>query len=314
MVTEKPLVSIIVITYNSSRFVVETLESIKAQTYKNIELIISDDCSTDNTLEICKNWLFLNEQRFYRTNILVAKRNNGIPANCNQGIKVSKGEWIKLIAGDDKLIDSCIDDFISFILSNNNVYAIHARMNAYHDTFDEKNFFKTFDYSKDVYNEKNISAYEQYQLNLRRNWIGAPTVFLKRDLILELGGWDEEMPFEDWPMFIKINKSGYKIYYMNKTVVNYRIHTESLYNYNQNKLLFNDFFLKDRIIYQKYRRDYITPYERFIENVDYFRKKIFLFLGLNHDTLINRQINTFCNKSINYLKRVAINRIKRQIS
>lgn len=313
-ISEQPLVSIVVITYNSSKYVLETLESAKAQIYQNIELIISDDCSTDNTVEICKNWLNKNSQRFVRAEIIVAPKNKGIPANCNQGFKASKGEWIKLIAGDDKLVDSCIEDFISFTLSNNNVFAIHAKMNVYHDSFEEENFHKTFDYSNDIYNIKNINAHEQYQLNIRRNWIGAPTVFLKRDLIIELGGWDEEMPFEDWPMFIKINKCGYKIHYLNKIVANYRIHQDSYYNYNRKKLLFNDFFQKDRIIYKKYRREFLKPHERFIENLDYYRKKIFVLLGLNYDTLLNRQINTLCNKSIKFFKSIAINRIKTKIS
>ena len=52
-----PLVSVVVITYNSAKFVIETLESVKSQTYKNIELIISDDCSTDDTVERCRLWL-----------------------------------------------------------------------------------------------------------------------------------------------------------------------------------------------------------------------------------------------------------------
>ena len=61
---KEPLVSIIVITYNSSKYVLETLESAKAQTYENIELIISDDGSTDDTIKICKNWLEKNQDRF----------------------------------------------------------------------------------------------------------------------------------------------------------------------------------------------------------------------------------------------------------
>ena len=58
----QPLVSVPVITYNSAKFVLETLESIKAQTYQNIELVISDDCSTDNTVQICRDWVDLINQ------------------------------------------------------------------------------------------------------------------------------------------------------------------------------------------------------------------------------------------------------------
>jgi alpha-1,3-rhamnosyltransferase len=51
------LVSIVIITYNSAKYVLETLESVKAQTYEKIELVISDDCSTDDTVEVCRDGL-----------------------------------------------------------------------------------------------------------------------------------------------------------------------------------------------------------------------------------------------------------------
>lgn len=57
MINSTPLVTIAVVTYNSSQTILETLESVKEQTYKNIELIISDDCSSDNTTDICQKWL-----------------------------------------------------------------------------------------------------------------------------------------------------------------------------------------------------------------------------------------------------------------
>ena len=53
--TEKnPIVSVVVVTYNSAKYVLETLESIKDQTYPNLSLVISDDCSTDNTVKLCR--------------------------------------------------------------------------------------------------------------------------------------------------------------------------------------------------------------------------------------------------------------------
>ncbi|MBH2024900.1 MAG: glycosyltransferase, partial [Flavobacteriales bacterium] len=81
-----PLVSVVVITYNSSKYVMETLESVKAQTYENIELIISDDGSTDHTIEMCRVWLAQNNNRFPKTKLLTVEENTGIPANCNRGV------------------------------------------------------------------------------------------------------------------------------------------------------------------------------------------------------------------------------------
>src|SRR5438309_3687253 len=95
-----PLVSVIVLTYNSAITVLETLESIKQQTFRNIELIITDDCSKDNTVEICSNWLNSNKGIFVRVIILEVDKNTGTSANCNRGLKASTGQWIKFIAGD----------------------------------------------------------------------------------------------------------------------------------------------------------------------------------------------------------------------
>jgi glycosyltransferase involved in cell wall biosynthesis len=62
-----PLVSIVVYVYNSEAFIIETLESIKAQTYPKLELIITDDLSKDSTLELVEEWIDINKLRFERT-------------------------------------------------------------------------------------------------------------------------------------------------------------------------------------------------------------------------------------------------------
>lgn len=313
------LVSIIVITYNSSKCILETLESAKAQTYQNIELIVSDDCSTDNTVKICRVWIEENKNRFERTELIIAPDNTGISANCNRGLKAAKGEWVKLIAGDDTLVDTCITDFRFFINSmRQDVYAIHANMNIFYDTFNSESFLKIADYSNDYYNIDTITPNEQYQVNLRRRGgIGAPSVFLKRELLIKISGWDEKMPYEDWPMFLNINKKGYKIYYMNKVVVNYRVHNESIYNkgcHDKSKIFFNDFFLKDREVYKKYRRNNLYKGERYLEEFDFLRKKIFYQLGLTRNNLISRKINHIFNKIIFRLRRRYLLKVLEKIS
>ena len=122
-----PLVSVGVLTYNSSKTVLETLESIKAQTYQNIELIISDDASKDNTVEICKEWVEKNKDRFVRCEILTVPENTGIPANVNRRIAASRGEWSKGIAADDALLPDCIENFINYVKEHPEAEIIFAK-------------------------------------------------------------------------------------------------------------------------------------------------------------------------------------------
>ena len=75
MECHSPLVTVVVITYNSSKYVIETLDSIYNQTYTNLELIISDDCSKDDTIKICEDWLKKNGNRFYHTEIITTEIN-----------------------------------------------------------------------------------------------------------------------------------------------------------------------------------------------------------------------------------------------
>lgn len=110
-----PLVSIVIITYNQSKYILETLESTRFQTYHNIELIISDDYSTDNTISICKDWLQKNKDRFINVKLVVPHKNTGTAINCNRGVNASTGKWIKLLAGDDKLPPESINDFVNFV-------------------------------------------------------------------------------------------------------------------------------------------------------------------------------------------------------
>ena len=130
----EPLVSIVVVTYNSSQFVQETLDSIKEQTYKNIELIISDDCSKDDTIKICEEWLKENRCRFTNCQILTSLKNTGVVANCNRGYQASTGMWIKDVAGDDALYPEAIEKFIQFTIKNPQARIIHSRMHMYYNT------------------------------------------------------------------------------------------------------------------------------------------------------------------------------------
>ncbi|WP_303813338.1 glycosyltransferase family A protein, partial [Apibacter mensalis] len=92
---ELPLVSIVAINYNNSKHLVETLDSIDQQTYKNIELIIVDDCSTDDSVKKIDQWLLTYNKPFQ---FIKHIENKGICKTINDGYKVAKGKYISSIA------------------------------------------------------------------------------------------------------------------------------------------------------------------------------------------------------------------------
>jgi glycosyltransferase involved in cell wall biosynthesis len=235
MTNENLLVSITVITYNSSKFVLETLESAKQQTYQNIELIISDDCSTDNTVDICKDWLEKNKGRFIRSEIITIDHNTGIPANCNRAIKACKGEWIKGIAGDDILLPNCVVDCINYILDKPYIEFLFSKIDviAKNEKLGEEFLSKVMNYS--IFN---LSSNEQYKHLLHYgNCIPAATLFVRTKVIKALGGYDERIPLlEDYPMWLKVTKKNIKLYLLDKVTVMYRVSEQSIsFSYNTKK-------------------------------------------------------------------------------
>ena len=143
------LVSVRVVTYNSSKTVLETLDSIKAQTYPNIELIISDDSSKDNTVEICREWLDKNGSRFARTELLTVPVNTGVSANINRSERACRAEWCKGIAGDDMLMPNCIADCMDYVAEHPDTIYLVGRMEGFGRSQEEVDEYmnRCFDYS-----------------------------------------------------------------------------------------------------------------------------------------------------------------------
>ena len=235
------LVSVYVITYNSARYVIDTLESIKLQTYQNIELIISDDCSTDNTVELCESWIEINRNRFVSAKILTASQNTGISPNCNRAINASNGEWVKGIAGDDLLMPNCITDNIEFITQHPDVYIVQSE-NSYINEFSQPIVRKAK--VRKRFKDERISAKEQHTLSLYTSNVNIQTLFVKKELFNYVGGYDESIPMmEDRPFYLKATQHGFKIYYFPKVTTIYREHPESAMRKASHKQIINNHLL-----------------------------------------------------------------------
>lgn len=254
----QPLVSVPIITYNSSKFVLETLESIKAQTYQNIELIISDDCSTDNTVELCQQWVEENKERFVRTQIITSDLNTGVSANGNRGRDACQGEWIKGIAGDDLLMPDCIEACVSYVMEHN-LICVFGRIEAFGDNTLLANRLTR---EAALRNEKmsKMSQEELYDTIVRGNPPSAPAFFYNRQFFVDNNIVNDiRIPMiEDLPKWLNILKTGCCFNFMDKVIVRYRIGGISTSHTWQTPLMYEN----QRKMFFYYQFDYLYKLEK----------------------------------------------------
>lgn len=292
-----PLVSSIVITYNSSAYIVETLESIKSQTYTNIELIISDDCSSDKTVDICKNWLEENNTFFVNSKIIESPVNTGISANCNRGLQGVNGDWVKFIAGDDALMDFCISDYIDIIRKNNDIWVLHADVYRYKDFFAPENKIepKSTTARRDLkFNENNITAKEQFEILLRSCPVYAATTFIKKEVFDLVGGFNENFRnWEDRPLWLKITESGLKFHFYDKPCAKYRVRSSSVQHASSTDRIYSRFHMERDHYYAKNYAKYLPIFEKIIILAEIYRIKIFNKIGLNKKIIFINYFDKF---------------------
>lgn len=109
--TIENLVSVVVPTYNQEEFIAETLTSILAQTYNNLEVIVSDDASTDRTLSIIQAFA----EKDKRIKLFTSAQNRGIPYNFNRAFDNCTGEFVAFFSGDDLMMPTKIEKQVQFL-------------------------------------------------------------------------------------------------------------------------------------------------------------------------------------------------------
>lgn len=226
------LISIVVITYNFEKIIEKCLISIENQTYKNVEIIITDDCSTDKTIEICEKWKEKNINQF-EIKIIKLQENSGVVKNINNGVKQAKGEWVKIIAGDDFLDKNAIKKFVDFIFENPKAEIIFSKANTFYIENGEELLGKIIPENTEFYKKK---SKQQYQELLEGNMIVAPTAIIKNELLKRMNYFDEKFKMvEDYPFWLKLLKSEIKFYFLNEVTVFYRKDSNSVSGKGKNK-------------------------------------------------------------------------------
>lgn len=221
-----PLVSVIIPTFNRAHLILDTLKSIKNQTYNNWECIIVDDGSTDNTEIVLKSYINTDSRfKFYNSPINLLKG----PNSCrNYGFKKSSGEYVYWFDSDDILMSDALETYVNS--SSKNIDVVIAKL-------ERVDFNNSLSRKENNIFSKNLI--EDYFIGKVAFYICGPfwkRSFLEKQIYL----FDESIKnLDDWDFNLRMLYEKPKIYFINKVLIKYRIHDNSL-SKEINKLNFQE--------------------------------------------------------------------------
>lgn len=192
------LVSVIVATYNCAHYIEATLDSVYRQTYRDIELIVTDDCSKDNTVLMVSRWSETHKDRFIRTVQTQTQSNSGVTANYNAGLQEARGEWIKCLDGDDLLTEDAIDEYVRHCTEQPDFPVWYAN----EQLFDDNSNYGTI--NRTLLPPGSTRKQMVYLLNQRLLGICTATNFIHREAFVAQGGFDSRYPmYQDGSPFLQ---------------------------------------------------------------------------------------------------------------
>jgi len=212
----EPLVTICIPTYNRAEMVQKTIQSVLDQTYKNLEIIILDDCSTDDTGEVFKK--YLDPRLIYIKN----KQNLGQFGNVNKGIDLSNGKYIHILHSDDRIEKDFTEKCISFMEKHPNVAMTCSSARVIRGTIIEPHQY----FNKNVI----FQAPDGLRQFLSNGLIFTPSVIVKKEVYEVVGKFSQEFPFAgDFNQWLKITKK-FNVAYIHDAWLEYNIHENTISN------------------------------------------------------------------------------------
>ena len=222
MTNAYPLVSVVMACYNNGKYVTQALNSVRDQTYQNTELIIVDDASTDNSVEVISNWIKTYERP---VNLIIHKENQGICNTFSDLVKNATGKYISLIAADDVYLSDKIASQVELLEKcSTNVAMVYS--DVYLIDEEGKKQFGTYMLSKCNTRFEEAPSGSILKNLEQENFLHFLSVLIRREVYNDIGLYDENLKFEDYDMAIRIAKK-YEVKFIDNIQAEYRIHTQS---------------------------------------------------------------------------------------
>lgn len=295
-----PLFTVGIVAFRNYQYLFRCLDSILMQTYPAIEIIVSNDGSDDFQINEIEKYIQTNQkeniQRF------IVKNNNtrmGTVKNANQVFKMATGEFVKLIAADDALYHpKTLYDYYEVFMQGSDVGIVTGRCNAY-DAFGEfVRQYPSSDYFRIIQNSTPLQLFNHM---IYTNIIHTPGVCLRNSFYRKMGGFNERYKLiEDWPMWLKICRLGFKVYTTNEIVVRYHLGGVSNSSKNEEKIFRQECWADYFEIY-KYE---VMPYRNLITMNAYRKlKQAIRKLDLLYVRDFTFENMTFRQKAIYHIKK-----------
>ncbi|WP_040978307.1 glycosyltransferase family 2 protein [Oceanobacillus jeddahense] len=202
---KKPIISVITPTYNSERFIAETIESVQAQSFSEWEMIIVDDCSTDQTAEIVKSYA----EKDDRIHLTVLDENQGSAITRNTAMDKSQGRYLAFLDSDDLWLPEKLEKQLVFMQDNGVAFSFtqYVRMN---------------EDGTDTGAVSTAPATVTYEDLMKRCVIGCLTVMLDRERIGERRMVNIRTR-QDYAFWLEITRSGHFAYGLLEVLARYRL-------------------------------------------------------------------------------------------
>ncbi len=226
---EKPLVSVCIPAYNNADYIEETMDTVIKQTYSNIELIVVDDGSKDDTWSVIN----LYKEKYdsshkddpYRRKIRLYKNehNLGMAGNWNRALSLCEGKYLKLICADDLLDKNLTQREVDILEEYPEVNCVSSDTQFIDLNGNRKGLYKRY-HKNGVIEGRDAVKYSVFT----RDYLGAPLANLFRKSVYdEVGGFDETLSFIiDYEFFMKIYCAG-KVYIMHEAMNYFRVRNDS---------------------------------------------------------------------------------------
>lgn len=265
-----PLVTVVILSYNSDAYIWNAIDSVLEQTYSNIELIISDDGTKNLNINQIYNYIQNNSKNnIKKYKIIYNDKNIGTVKNYNNAIKNSEGQYIVGLAADDVFYNrTTVEEIVNFFIKTNALI-----VTAYRDVYDSnlRNFIKRLPNNSEV--KKIMRNTNLYKELCKGNFISGACTYYSKRFFEKYGLFDEDYTLvEDYSKYLSITRQNEKIFFIDKPTIKYRLGGVST-GLKPNKLFQRDV---NKVILKE-----ILPYKNEVGVFIYRLKKSMITCGEN---------------------------------